>query len=53
MRNYLCVPYSIYDQIGTNRIEKLSEEFNNQLKKYYGTIQTEVVRKNKAKSIEV
>ena len=53
MKNYLCIPSRIYDQLNTKRISLLSNDFDNQLKKYFGTISTEVVRKNKIDAIEV
>lgn len=53
MKNYLCIPSAIYDQLDTQRIKLLSSDFDNQLKKYFGSICTEVVRKNKIDAIEV
>lgn len=53
MKNYLCIPSGIYDLSGIQQINMLSADFDSRLKKYFGDINTEVVRKNGIDAIEI
>lgn len=53
MKNYLCIPGNIFNQLNTQQINMLSSDFDNNLKKYFGTISTEIVKKSDLNAIEV
>ncbi len=53
MKNYLCIPSDIYDLSDMRQINMLSTNIDNRLKKYFGIISTDVVRKNGIDAIEV
>ncbi|MBO4897683.1 MAG: ATP-binding protein [Clostridia bacterium] len=53
MKSYLCIPGKIFDKLDTRCLDMLSADFDKNLKKYFGAISTEVVRKNSIDAIEV
>lgn len=53
MKTYICMPARLYDQMSGSRLNNFTVQFDTQLRKYYGKLDLEVIRKNHLQAVEI